>query len=192
MSTMITMRAGDRYYKYDSNGNITLEQDGTLDGSDETVTYHKINQEAEGVYSTDYGWGLFKEDKSGSGGIKGAKYRRTYEWNERNQLVSSVDANCSTAYVYGHDGQRSNKYTASSEILYFNKMWTLHTDSGNSVYGGQTAKNIYLGETRIVTKLNSGENPTYFLGLFYSAVKFFHYRFISKHRYNIIQKLFHI
>ena len=40
-------------------------------------------------------------------------------------------------------------------------MWTLHTDSGNNVYGGQTAKNIYLGETRIVTKLNSGTNPTY-------------------------------
>ena len=40
-------------------------------------------------------------------------------------------------------------------------MWTLHTDSGNNVYGGQSAKNIYLGETRIVTKLNSGTNPTY-------------------------------
>ena len=40
-------------------------------------------------------------------------------------------------------------------------MWTHHTDSGNNVYGGQTAKNIYLSETRIVTKLNSGENPTY-------------------------------
>ena len=40
-------------------------------------------------------------------------------------------------------------------------MWTLHTDSGNNVYGGQTAKNIYLGETRIVTKLNSGDEPTY-------------------------------
>ena len=40
-------------------------------------------------------------------------------------------------------------------------MWTHHTDSGNNVYGGQTAKNIYLGETRIVTKLNSGDEPTY-------------------------------
>ena len=30
-----------------------------------------------------------------------------------------------------------------------------------NVYGDQTAKNIYLGETRIVTKLNSGDNPTY-------------------------------
>ena len=155
------INAGDRYYKYDSNGNIICEQDGSFESNGEETAYHKINQEAEGVYSTDYGWGLFKEDKSGSGGIKGTRYCRTYEWNERNQLVSSVDANCSTAYVYGQDGQRSNKYTQNSETLYFNKMWTLHTDSGNNVYGGQTAKNIYLGETRIVTKLNSGENPTY-------------------------------
>ena len=40
-------------------------------------------------------------------------------------------------------------------------MWTLHTDSGNSLYGGQYAKNIYLGDTRILTKLNSGKDPTY-------------------------------
>ena len=40
-------------------------------------------------------------------------------------------------------------------------MWTLHTDSGNNVYGGQSVKNIYLGDTRIVTKLNSGDEPTY-------------------------------
>ena len=92
---------------------------------------------------------------------KKARYRRTYTWNERNQLVSSVDSNYNTAYVYGQDGQRTNKYTQSSETLYFNKMWTRHTDSGNSVYGGQTSKNIYLGETRIVTKLNSGSDPTY-------------------------------
>ncbi|MDD7697994.1 MAG: RHS repeat-associated core domain-containing protein, partial [Spirochaetia bacterium] len=124
------------------------------------VSYHKITQEAENVYSTDYGWGLLKEDNSSSE-IKGSRYCRAYIWNERNQLISSVDSNYSTAYVYGQDGQRSNKYTQNSETLYFNKMWTLHTDSGNNVYGGQSAKNIYLGETRIVTKLNSGEDPTY-------------------------------
>ena len=72
-----------------------------------------------------------------------------------------MDDSYSTAYVYGQDGQRSNKYTQNSETLYFSKMWTLHTDSGNNVYGGQTAKNIYLGDTRIVTKLNSGDEPTY-------------------------------
>ena len=154
------VRAGDRYYKYDANGNIICEQDGSFESNGEDVSYHKITQEAENVYSTDYGWGLFKEDNSNSG-IKGSRYCRTYTWNERNQLISSVDSNYSTAYVYGQDGQRSNKYTQSSETLYFNKMWALHTDSGNNVYGGQSAKNIYLGEIRIVTKLNSGTNPTY-------------------------------
>ena len=155
------VRAGDRYYKYDANGNIICEQDGSFESNGDDVSYHKITQEADGVYSTDYGWGLFKEEDDSDGNVKGSRYCRTYAWNERNQLVSSVDSNYNTAYVYGQDGQRSNKYTQSSETLYFNKMWTLHTDSGNNVYGGQTAKNIYLGETRVVTKLNAGKEPTY-------------------------------
>ena len=111
------------------------------------------------VYSTDNGWGLFK-DGSGEGRGQTHRYRRTYTWNSRNQLVSSVDSNYSTSYVYGQDGQRSNKYTQGSETLYFNKMWTLHTDNGNSVYGGQYAKNVYLGETRIVTKLARADQKT--------------------------------
>ena len=152
------VRAGDRYYKYDANGNIICEQDGSFDSNGDDTAYHKIEQETDDVYSTDYGWGLFREDKTGS---TTSRYRRTYTWNERNQLISSVDANYSTAYVYGQDGQRSNKYTGNSETLYFNKMWTHHTDSGNSIYGGQTSKNIYLGETRVVTKLNAGKEPTY-------------------------------
>ncbi|MGN0729688.1 RHS repeat domain-containing protein [Treponema sp.] len=125
------VRAGDRYYKYDANGNITVEQDGSFESNGDDVSYHKITQEAEDVYSTDYGWGLFREENGSSGGAKGSKYRRTYVWNEKNLLISSVDANYNTAYVYGQDGQRSNKYTANSETLYFNKMWTLHTESYN-------------------------------------------------------------
>lgn len=152
------VNVGNRYYKYDSNGNIILEQEGAFEENEEVV-YRKVTEEAEDVYSTDYGWGLFKEKESYSNG--GTRYKRTYTWNEKNQLISSVDANYSTAYVYGQDGQRSNKYTANSETLYFNKMWTLHTDTGNAVKGGQYAKNIYLGETRIVTKLNSGFDPKY-------------------------------
>ena len=155
------INAGERYYKYDSNGNIICEQDGSFESNGEDVSYHKINIESEDVYSTDYGWGLFKEEDGSGDGIKTSRYCRTYTWNEKNQLISSVDSNYNTAYVYGQDGQRTNKYTQNSETLYFNKMWTLHTDSGNSVYGGQTSKNIYLGETRIVTKLNSGDEPTY-------------------------------
>ena len=153
------VQAGNRYYKYDANGNIICEQDGSFDGSENDESYYKVEQHSEDVYSTDNGWGLFK-DESGEGRGQARKYRRTYTWNSRNQLVSSVDANYSTSYVYGQDGQRSNKYTQGSETLYFNKMWTLHTDNGNSVYGGQYAKNVYLGETRIVTKLARADQKT--------------------------------
>ena len=38
-------------------------------------------------------------------------------------------------------------------------MWSLHTDAGNSIHGGQYAKNVYLGETRIVTKLCLRNDP---------------------------------
>ena len=153
------VQAGNRYYKYDANGNIICEQDGSFDDSENDVSYYKVEQHSEDVYSTDNGWGLFK-DESGEGRGQTHRYRRTYTWNSRNQLVSSVDANYSTSYVYGQDGQRSNKYTQGSETLYFNKMWTLHTDNGNSVYGGQYAKNVYLGETRIVTKLARADQKT--------------------------------
>ena len=69
------VRAGGRYFKYDANGNVTDEQDGSFDG-EEPEAYHKINQEAEDVYSTDYGWGLFREG-SGTKGISTTRYRRT-------------------------------------------------------------------------------------------------------------------
>ena len=135
-----------------------MEQDGSFEANGTEGAYHRINRETDDVYSTDYGWGLYK-DSDGKKSTTRA-YSRTYDWNERNQLVGSADANYTTTYVYGQDGQRSNKYTKNSETLYFNKMWTHRTDSGLKVYGGQTAKNIYLGETRIVTKLNAGSNPT--------------------------------
>ena len=152
------VRAGTRYYKYDANGNITCEQDGAFEGEAAEV-YRKITQEAEDVYSTDYGWGLVRDETSGNG-VGSTQYHRTYSWNEKNQLIGSSDATFTTSYIYGQDGQRSNKYTDSSETLYFNKMWTLHTDSGNRDKGGQFAKNIYLGDTRIVTKLKGYEEKT--------------------------------
>ena len=152
------VRAGERYYKYDANGNIICEQDGSFDSNDDDGTYHKIQEESDEVYSTDYGWGLFRDDGTDIKG-KHIRYKRMYSWNEKNQLVFSEDASHSTSYIYGHDGQRTNKYTRSSETLYFNNMWTLHTDAGNNDYGGQYAKNVYLGETRIVTKLYLKNDP---------------------------------
>ncbi len=152
------IRAGNLFYKYDDNGNIICEQDGSFDSNDDDGTYHKIQEESDEVYSTDYGWGLFRDDGTDIKG-KHIRYKRMYSWNEKNMLVFSEDASHSTSYIYGQDGQRTNKYTRSSETLYFNNMWTLHTDAGNNDYGGQYAKNVYLGETRIVTKLYLKNDP---------------------------------
>ncbi|MBQ9281238.1 MAG: DUF4474 domain-containing protein [Treponema sp.] len=148
---------GNRYYQYDSNENVTVEQDGSFD--EETSSYIRtVETDDRGVKSTDYGWGLFKDTKAAS---ESERYKRVYTWDEKNRLIASADSSYTVSYVYSEDGERTNKYTLSSETLYFNKMWTLHTDAGNATEGGQTSKHIYLGDTRIVTKLNSGTNPTY-------------------------------
>ena len=47
----------------------------------------------------------------------------------------------------------------SSETLYFNTMWTWHTDTG--LPDGQYSKHIYLGETRVVTKQTSKLEASY-------------------------------
>ncbi|MBR0098256.1 MAG: RHS repeat-associated core domain-containing protein [Treponema sp.] len=148
---------GNRYYQYDSNGNVTAEQDGSFD--EETAVYGRaVDVDGNGVKSTDYGWGLFKDSKSAS---ESERYKRAYTWDEKNRLIASSDSTYTVSYLYSQDGERTNKYTLTSETLYFSKMWSCHTDAGNATEGGQTSKHIYLGDTRIVTKLNSGTNPTY-------------------------------
>ena len=37
------VRVGERYDKYDSNGNIIWEQDGLFEGNGNCTAYHKIN-----------------------------------------------------------------------------------------------------------------------------------------------------
>ena len=147
---------GWRNYEYDGNGNVIEERDGeaqntsTLAPVTVTVT---TNAAGEDVYGADYAWGYFKEDNSGAG-ARGA-YRRTYEWNSRGQLIQSSDNDHTVYYVYGTDGERTNKFTSGSETLYFNSMWSWHKDSA---IVGQYSKNIYLGTTRLVTKLHNSVN----------------------------------
>ena len=58
-------------------------------------------------------------------------------------------------------GNRAAKWTATelNETLYFNTMWTWHTDTG--LPEGQYSKHIYLGETRVVTKQTSKLEASY-------------------------------
>ncbi len=148
-------RAGDKNFVYDLSGNLILEYDGEKQENPEEDDYVIINQE-NNVYGTEGAWGY---GTNGNGGdVPVYSNKRRYEWDDRNQLIRTVDDFYDTYYVYNNEGQRVAKYTsnttAMSETLYFNNFWTWHYDTANAYNAdGQYSKNIYLGETRIVTRL---------------------------------------
>ena len=79
--------------------------------------------------------------------------------DECDRLKASIVGDKNAFYVYGEDGQRSNKWTIYEETLYFNRMWTWRNGNANN---DQTAKHIYLGSERIVSQMNSWKRqPTY-------------------------------
>ena len=80
-------------------------------------------------------------------------YRRTYEWDDKNQLIKSQDDNVTVCYTYGSDGQRASKYTENSETLYTNDFWVFHVSGSVRNGAGIINKNIYLGKMRVVTKV---------------------------------------
>ncbi len=47
---------GNMYYEYDANGNVVLEREGEIREGGETERLFEIEDEAENVYSSDYGW----------------------------------------------------------------------------------------------------------------------------------------
>jgi RHS repeat-associated protein len=147
-------RIGTRYYDYDGNGNVVAEREGghasvSAAGAGEG---HRLYEE-DGLYYTDYGFGVVKP---GSGAVNDGVYQRNYRWNERNLMTESHDGAYSVHYRYGEDGERAVKYNATNgeETLYFNGMWELRNGEAQWVQ----SKHIYVGETRIGTKYNSEGN----------------------------------
>jgi RHS repeat-associated protein len=149
---------GERYYQYDRNGNVTVEQDGPFE-----VTARTGNAGVKRIGDVNYveeAWGLNEGSGGGSGGQ--SKYRREYIWDERNRLAVSADGRYNVQYTYDHGGERTGKYAAGAsgsrtETLYFSKLWTwthsgLWTDSQ-----GRYSKHIFLGESRIATKIVAGD-----------------------------------
>ena len=160
------IRAGNRYYRYDANGNITAEKDGPFTDEEEfTFTYSYF--ENEDVYGADYGFGLDAPKETEQANPQDLfAYRRNYTWNERNLLSKSSDRNFTVHYRYGEDGQRALKYTdeGRSETLYFNNFFTIHipTQDQNNPQGLRVHKHIFVGNSRLVTAMthtdNSGDN----------------------------------
>ena len=160
------IHAGNRYYRYDANGNITAEKDGPFTEDDEFIFTYSYDPDTD-VYGADYGFGLnaLKETEETHPENLFA-YRRNYTWNEKNQLTKSSDRSYTVHYRYGEDGQRALKYTEEgrSETLYFNNFYTIHipVQDKNNPQGLRVHKHIVVGNSRLVTAMthtdNNGDN----------------------------------
>ncbi|MGF7110061.1 hypothetical protein J2Z29_002634, partial [Treponema pedis] len=182
------IRAGNRYYRYDGNGNITAEKDGPFSEEEEFIFTYNYDKES-GVYSTDYGFGLDAPKETEQTNPQDLfSYRRNYTWtyksktaklflttynnfltqqarkglNEKNLLTKSSDKNYTVHYRYGEDGQRALKYTEEgrSETLYFNNFFTIHIPiyDKDNPQGLRVHKHIFVGNSRLVTAMTHTDN----------------------------------
>ncbi len=182
------IRAGNRYYRYDGNGNITAEKDGPFSEEEEFIFTYNYDKES-GVYSTDYGFGLDAPKETEQTNPQDLfAYRRNYTWtyksktamlflttynnfltqqalkglNEKNLLTKSSDKNYTVHYRYGEDGQRALKYTEEgrSETLYFNNFFTIHIPiyDKDNPQGLRVHKHIFVGNSRLVTAMTHTDN----------------------------------
>ncbi|WP_440986470.1 RHS repeat-associated core domain-containing protein [Treponema denticola] len=163
------IRAGNRYYRYDANGNITAEKDGKFSDKEEiTFTYSYFAE--HDVYGVDYGFDLEppEDDPANleTGGTTNTTptggYRRDYTWNERSLLIKSDDKLNTVIYRYGDDGQRALKFTqqSNSETLYFNNFYSVHqvAHEPNHEHGLRVSKHIFVGNSRLVTAMTHADN----------------------------------
>ena len=160
------IHAGNRYYRYDANGNITAEKDGPFTEDDEFIFTYSYDPDTD-VYGTDYGFGLDAPKETEETHPENLfAYRRNYTWNEKNLLTKSSDRSYTVHYRYGEDGQRALKYTEEgrSETLYFNNFYTIHipVQDKNNPQGLRVHKHIFVGNSRLVTAMthtdNNGDN----------------------------------
>ncbi|MCF6335629.1 MAG: peptidoglycan DD-metalloendopeptidase family protein, partial [Spirochaetales bacterium] len=152
---------GNLWYLYDSNGNIIEEQSGghSAEGISGSGT---LRTEGE-VSLLDRGIALTRNTEETDN-----IYKRTYQWDEENRLKTTIDPAHTVEYRYDSTGERTNKRSGKwGETLYFNSMWLASEEN----YDFRQSKNIYLGETRIATRLNMESDPS----TGYEAVNTYYY-----------------
>jgi len=169
-------RIGNRHYLYDLNGNLTAEKDGPFEAAGQS-SGGQIRQTGNGTNYVEGGWGL----DGGTGGANAAANLREYRWNERNRMTESIDSRYNVKYTYGHDGERTGKHAktraggSESETLYFNRMWNWRYDGLLSDRTGTNSKHVFLGDTRILTKVITAD------GSFTAAERVRQYYYHSDH-----------
>ena len=166
--------AGNRFFKYDLNGNVLTEQDGPFT---ETVSYKKqaVQRVNENVFMQQNDWGLEIDTAAVKNTVKKSSFRRNYVWNENNMLRRSEDSEGIVNYLYGADGNRAVKSSAAGETLYFNSMWSWSYNTSVYSDGARSTKHIYVNNQRVVTKMCSDTKPTV------SEMKEYQYFYHSDH-----------
>ncbi|HEX5749058.1 MAG TPA: SpvB/TcaC N-terminal domain-containing protein [Archangium sp.] len=76
--------------------------------------------------------------------------RRTIMWDEEDRVRSLSDNGRTTRFVYDHGGNRIIKTGAQGETVYVNDKWTVRNRSVGT-------KHVYVGTTRIASKLSPGD-----------------------------------
>ncbi len=76
--------------------------------------------------------------------------RRTIVWDEENRIRSISDNGRTTRFVYDAGGDRIIKTGAQGETVYVNDKWTVRNRSVGT-------KHVYVGATRIASKLSPGD-----------------------------------
>ena len=144
-------RIGNLWYIYDDNGNVIEEREGGHSSSENGYGGAGLNN-SDDLYWTGYGFGLYN-----SQGEEESVYCREYTWDEENRLKESSDINHTVEYLYDSSGERTVKNSSLGETLYFNSMWQVTPEDE---YNTRQSKHIYVGESRIATRLNYNESQT--------------------------------
>ncbi len=88
-----------------------------------------------------------KDDEIPGGGTSG-----DYYWNEENRLTEAKVNGRNTYSLYNHAGERTVKRGQNGETLYVSEHYQLQNQQ-------QVTKHIFVGTTRIVSKLSHYHNP---------------------------------
>jgi RHS repeat-associated protein len=156
---------GDWKYTYDDNGNVTNigtnsdpnngETGGQLSGGNYGETHGLLsdpdtnNGETHGLLSN-------PAETGSNGSTSNCTTDRDdqYIWNEENRLVQTKISGESTFYVYNAGGERTIKYNSKdNETLYVDKFFQVENRD-------LVTKHIFVGDTRIVSKLSYMKSVT--------------------------------
>ena len=126
-------------YRYDISGNI-LEKSGQGSYLYNTVQPHAVTQVGDTKYAYDVKGNMMHDGSS------------SYNFNTKNQLISSEKSSQKTAYLYDESGIRIKKEDIHSgkNTLYVNRFYEM---SGN-----ETKKFIYLGDIKLATLFDKDIN----------------------------------